>query len=148
MVTASTHSLHPRHASSSTGTFFSLFHKRRHPSTLSLPKKSLTTLTGKSIQNEQSENILNKIRMSSLASVASSMNIPSQRKGDILGRRQERRTGRRNDKFLSLWHDYNTPAEVICFQNHIIMQCSYNQNPIILWNSWEEIGSIHAPQNM
>ena len=121
MVTASTHSLQPRHASSYTGTFFSLFHKRRHPSTISLPKKSFITLTGKSIQNERSENILNKIRMSSLASVASSMNIPSHRRNDILGRRQERRTGRRNDKFLSLWNDYNTPTEVHCFKNHIIL---------------------------
>ena len=50
--------------------------------------------------------------MSSLASVANSMNNPSKLKSfTSAGGRQERRTGRRNDKFFSLWHDYNsTPA--------------------------------------
>ena len=60
----------------------------------------------KSIQNKNTESILDKIRMASLASVASSMNVPTQKKvSDVSGQRQQRRTGRRNDKFLSLWQD-------------------------------------------
>ena len=47
--------------------------------------------------------------MASLASVASSMNVPTQKKvSDVSGQRQQRRTGRRNDKFLSLWQDKTT----------------------------------------
>ena len=100
----------------SSGNFFSLFHKHRHASILT-PSKEANLIKGseKSIQNERSENILNKIRMSSLASVASSMNIPSKRKGDISGQRHQRRTGRRNDKFLSLWGARSTTTKVnIC----------------------------------
>lgn len=63
----------------------------------------------KSIQNQNTESILDKIRMASLASVASSMNVPTQKKvSDVSGQRQQRRTGRRNDKFLSLWQDKTT----------------------------------------
>ena len=63
----------------------------------------------KSIQNKNTESILDKIRMASLASVASSMNVPTQKKvSDVSGQRQQRRTGRRNDKFLSLWQDKTT----------------------------------------
>ena len=114
MVTASAQSLQSRSTSPSTGTFFSLFHKYRHPSILSPFKQKNNKSPEKSIQNEHSENILGKIRMSSLASVASSMNIASKRKGDISGQRQQRRTGRRNDKFLSLWHDYSATTKVKC----------------------------------
>ena len=63
----------------------------------------------KSIQNQNTESILDKIRMASLASVASSMNVPTQKKvSGVSGQRQQRRTGRRNDKFLSLWQDKTT----------------------------------------
>merc|ERR1719189_3319666 len=37
------------------------------------------------------------------------MNMPTQNKvSDVSGKRQQRRTGRRNDKFLSLWQDKTT----------------------------------------
>ena len=114
MVTASAQSLQSRFSSPSTGTFFSLFHKHRHPSIWSPSKQKSNKSPEKSIQNEHSDNILSRIRMSSLASVASSMNIPSQRKGDISGERKQRRTGRRNDKFLSLWNDYSATTKVKC----------------------------------
>ena len=53
--------------------------------------------------------------MSSLASVAESMNSRSTNQQSAMsGKRQDRRTGRRNDKFLSLWHEFKTttPAAV------------------------------------
>ena len=121
MVNARSPSLQPRHASSYTGTFFSLFDKRRHTSISSLPKKPFSTLTGKSIQNKPSENLLNRIRMSSLASVASSMNIPSQRRNDVSSQRKQQRTGRRNDKFLSMWKNSDPTTEVIRSHSCLLM---------------------------
>ena len=112
MITASALSLQSRYTSPSKGTFFSLFHKHRRPSVLSSSKQSYIKSPENSIQNEHSESILSKIRMSSLASVASSMNIPSERKINLEGNRQQRRTGRRNDKFLSLWGDHSVTTEV------------------------------------
>ena len=110
-VVANAHSIHTRQASPrSSGTFFSLFHKHRHASVSSPSKEAKSS--EKSIQNKHSENILNKIRMSSLASVASSMNIPSKRKGELSGTRNQRRSGRRNDKFLSLWGSRSTTKKV------------------------------------
>ena len=91
--------------------FFSLFHKHRHPTRISPSEKSVEIMESpeKSIQNKNTESILDKIRMASLASVASSMNMPTHNKvSDVSGQRQQRRTGRRNDKFLSLWQDKTT----------------------------------------
>ena len=98
-------------ASPGPGTFFSLFHKHRHSTRISPSEKSVEIVESpeKSIQNQNTESILDKIRMASLASVASSMNVPTQKKvSDVSGQRQQRRTGRRNDKFLSLWQDKTT----------------------------------------
>ena len=98
-------------ASPGSGTFFSLFHKHRHSTRISPSEKSVEIMESpeKSIQNKNTESILDKIRMASLASVASSMNMPTQNKvSDVSGKRQQRRTGRRNDKFLSLWQDKTT----------------------------------------
>ena len=98
-------------ASPGSGTFFSLFHKHRHSTRISPSEKLVEIMESpeKSIQNKNTESILDKIRMASLASVASSMNMPTQNKvSDVSGQRQQRRTGRRNDKFLSLWQDKTT----------------------------------------
>ena len=100
-------------ASPGSGTFFSLFHKHRHSTRISPSEKSVEIMESPetSIQNKNTESMLDKIRMASLASVASSMNMPTQNKVSyVSGQRQQRRTGRRNDKFLSLWQD--KPTEV------------------------------------
>ena len=113
-MTTNAHSIHTRQASPiSSGTFFSLFHKHRHASILT-PSKTTNNFKSseKYIKNEHTENILNKIRMASLASVASSMNTPSKRRGDLSGQRNQRRSGRRNDKFLSLWGSRSTTKKV------------------------------------
>ena len=116
-MTTNAHSIHTRQASpTSSGTFFSLFHKHRHSSSLNQSKQgNLFKSSEKSNKNEHTENILNKIRMSSLASVASSMSIPSKRRGDLSGQRSQRRSGRRNDKFLSLWGRRSTTKKVNIF---------------------------------
>ena len=116
-MTANAHSIHTRAASpTSSGTFFSLFHKHRHSSSLTPSKKAnVLKSSEKSNKNEHTDNILNKIRMSSLASVASSMSIPSKRRGDLSGQRNQRRSGRRNDKFLSLWGRRSTTKKVNIF---------------------------------
>ena len=98
-------------ASPGSGTFFSLFHKHRHSTRISPSEESIEIMESpeKSTQNKNTESILDKIRMASLASVASSMNMPTQNKvSGVSGKRQQRRTGRRNDKFLSLWQDKTT----------------------------------------
>ena len=83
----------------------------------------------KSIQNQNTESILDKIRMASLASVASSMNVPTQKKvSDVSGQRQQRRTGRRNDKFLSLWQDKTTKVRK---GNLILISYDLHENEVL-----------------